>query len=234
MRLLLILIAAALLAIPATALAGATSHASGSSAIVSKTKPKQKKSKKKAKKAKKAKRQAARSGVASIDEREAKGPLTSLSPVTVGTLSCAVPATVSTSGFVVGDVVEITCDLVGGSWTLRKIKHEDDVAVPGAPGADDEVEVKGTISSLNPLTVGSTSCAVPAGVSLGSFAVGQFVEMKCELVGGVLTVTRLKLEDHADDNDDDHDHSGPGRGDDDDDDDHGDHSGHGGGGGDDD
>ncbi len=96
---------------------------------------------------------------------------------------------------------------------------------------DDELEVKGTLSSLSPLTVAaagfSFSCTVPAGRSLSGFAVGDFVEMTCDRIGGAFVLRDLEQED---DDDDDNDHSGPGRGDNDDDG----HSGHGGGGDDDD
>lgn len=119
---------------------------------------------------------------------------------------------------------------------------------------DDELEVKGTLTSLAPLTVvaggRAFTCAVPAGISLAGFAVGDFVEMTCDLRGGVFVLRVLELEDALDDDDedrgdrgnrgpgnadedDDDDNSGPGGGDDDDDDDD-DNSGPGGGGDDDD
>jgi len=60
------------------------------------------------------------------DERERRGRITSLSPLTVAGLTCAVPRRALLIGFRVGDVVEITCDLIGGVWTLRKIQLEDD------------------------------------------------------------------------------------------------------------
>ena len=64
------------------------------------------------------------------DELEIKGKIASLSPLTVasGTRSatCAVPSGRSLAGFAVGDFVEMTCDLSGGSWILRKIEREDD------------------------------------------------------------------------------------------------------------
>lgn len=107
--------------------------------------------------------------------------------------------------------------------------------------ADDEVELKGTIESLAPLTVTSgtrrVTCTVPAGVSLTGFAPGDLVEITCDLIGGSWVLRVLKHEDENededrrggdDDDDDNDDHSGPGGGDDDDD-----HSGPGGGGGDD-
>ncbi len=152
-------------------------------------------------------------------ELELRGAIASLSPLTVGTLSCAVPAAVSLAGFAVGDFVELECKLVGTDWTLRKIHREDDLS--GGDDAD-EREVKGAIASLSPLTVGTVSCVVPVGVSLAGFAVGDFVELECKLVAGTWTLHKLELEDehapasgHSDDGDRDDDHD-----DDHDDDDH--------------
>lgn len=104
---------------------------------------------------------------------------------------------------------------------------------------DDEVEIKGKLTSLAPLTVmsatRSVTCAVPNAGLLAGFAVGDFVEITCDLVRGSWTLRKLQHEDAADDDDgeDDHDHSGPGAGDDDEEEDD-DSSGHGSGGDDDD
>jgi uncharacterized membrane protein YgcG len=206
MRLVLLLITAALLAAPTAALAGHPSNASSAS-VAAKKKPKPAKKSKRAKKTKQAKKGSS----TSLEKREATGPIVALAPLTVGTLACEVPVTVAIGGFAIGDVVEIKCVLVGGVWTLRKIEREDaaPATVPAAPTSD-EVEVKGSIVSLSPLQVGSTTCAVPAGMSLTGFAVGQLVELECKLVGGVLTVTKLKREDGDDDNEGDR--SGPSTG----------------------
>jgi hypothetical protein len=81
------------------------------------------------------------------DERELTGRITSLSPLTVAGLTCAVPSAVSLVGFRVGDVVEITCDLIGGTWTLRKIHREDRDEVNGSEddrgGRDDDDDDQG-------------------------------------------------------------------------------------------
>ena len=97
-------------------------------------------------------------------------------------------------------------------------------ASPAQPVAPAErAEARGSISSLAPLTVAGVTCAVPAGVSLAGFAVGDLVEMQCVLVGTVLTLRRLESEQADNDEDiDDDEHE---------DDDHG-NRGHGGGGGD--
>ena len=60
------------------------------------------------------------------DEQESRGRITSLSPLTVAGLTCDVPAQATLEGFRVGDVVEVTCDLIRGVWTLRKIHLEDE------------------------------------------------------------------------------------------------------------
>jgi hypothetical protein len=63
------------------------------------------------------------------DEVETKGRITSLAPLTVQSatrpVTCAVPSGASLAGFAVGDFVEITCDLLGGTWVLRELEHED-------------------------------------------------------------------------------------------------------------
>jgi hypothetical protein len=241
MRLILVLCLVAMLAIPAAAVGGqSTSSSSQGAAAKTATKAssgkkgKQRKRKQqsrrgKAQKPKGAPTQSSSSSSSSSttdDEVEVKGPIVSLSPLTVGTTTCVVPAGFSLVGFAVGDVVEMTCDLVGGQWVLRKLELED------APQG--EVEVKGVVSSLSPLTVAGVSCIVPAGMSLAGIAVGDVVEMECRLVGGQWVVTEIELEDDDDDNsgpggddDDDDDNSGPGGDDDDDDDDDDDNSGSG-------
>jgi len=104
------------------------------------------------------------------------------------------------------------------------------LSTSSSPSAsNDEVEIKGTIKSLAPLTVESTTrsvtCVVPAGMSLAGFAVGDFVEITCDRIGDSWVLRKLKHEDVAgvdddddddEDEDEDDDHSGPGGGDDDD------------------
>jgi hypothetical protein len=72
------------------------------------------------------------------------------------------------------------------------------------------------------LTVATVTCDVPAGFSMAGFAVGDVVELTCDLVGGRLVARKLQSAEDEDreEADDGHDHSGPGHGDDDDDDDH--------------
>lgn len=73
------------------------------------------------------------------DEVELEGTITSLVPLTVASASrsvtCSLPVGMSLRGFAIGDAVEMTCDLKGGSWVLRTIHLEDD---DGRRGDDDE------------------------------------------------------------------------------------------------
>ncbi len=92
-----------------------------------------------------------------------------------------------------------------------------------APDGDDELEIKGTITSLSPLTVTAGArtavCSVPDTRSLAGFAIGDFVEMTCDLRAGAFVLRELKLED-ADELgrvEDDDDNRGPGNARDDDD-----------------
>ncbi|MBM2823359.1 MAG: hypothetical protein HW413_2105 [Thermoleophilia bacterium] len=95
---------------------------------------------------------------------------------------------------------------------------------PQAEDEDDEVEIKGKLTSLAPLTVTSATrsvtCSVPRAGLLAGFVVGDFVEITCDLVGGSWVLRELEHEDMADDDGEDDDRSGPGGGDDDEDDDH--------------
>jgi hypothetical protein len=81
---------------------------------------------------------------------------------------------------------------------------------------DDEVEVRGVIRSLSPLTVAGVTCDVPAGFSLAGFAVGELVELTCDRIRGRWIVRKLQSEEddnreERDKDEDDDDHSGSGR-----------------------
>ena len=106
--------------------------------------------------------------------------------------------------------------------SVRDDDRDDDEDEP------DELEVRGRMRSLSPLTVAMATCVVPAGTSLAGFAVGDFVEMECDRVHGQWVLRKLESEDDDENEviDDDNDHSGPGDGGHDDN--RGGHGGHGG------
>lgn len=102
---------------------------------------------------------------ASEGELEVRGTVTAVTPAVVlktGTgvlVTCLIPAGTTLTGIAVGDLVELKCDLIGGQWTLRKAHGEDegegdgDGEHGGDASHDAKVNVRGTLTSLDPLTV---------------------------------------------------------------------------------
>lgn len=150
---------------------------------------------------------------------EVKGSVVALAPLTVRTgtgvvVACDVPAGFSPGALAVGARVELTCVVDGGRWVVRSVELEDDAGDDEHEGRGDddeddgdkdadERELEGTLVSLDPVTVeargGRLVCAVPDGVSLAGFAVGDRVELKCALVQGSWVLERLEREDDEDD-----------------------------------
>ncbi len=122
-----------------------------------------------------------------------------LAAVERGLVSVAVPAGVTLPALKPGDEITVIAEIgADGSFTLVSLDAKDSDG-KGADLSDDggEVEVQGAITSLSPLTVapkeGSpVSCAVPAGVSLDGFAVGDKVELKCDVTPTGLVLTKLE------------------------------------------
>lgn len=155
--------------------------------------------------------------VPAVQKREAKGPITALgaASITVGTLTCDVPAAVSLGTLAVGDLVELTCvrTAADAPWALRKVEREDG----GAQGLQ-EIEVKGPVTALGAgtISVGTVTCTIPAGVVVTGIAVGDLVELKCLVGAAETTLVKVEREDEpsaSDDSGDDHDgHEGSGSG----------------------
>lgn len=61
---------------------------------------------------------------ADVGRVEAHGRISSLSPLTVAGVTCAVPASISLARFRVGDRVEMKCDFAAGVLTLRRLQSE--------------------------------------------------------------------------------------------------------------
>jgi len=76
--------------------------------------------------------------VAPGDRVQARGRITSLAPLTVAGVICAVPAGASLAGFAVGDLVEMQCVLVGTVLTLQRLESER--ADPDEDRDDDDDE----------------------------------------------------------------------------------------------
>jgi hypothetical protein len=129
------------------------------------------------------------------------GMLSSLSSGSVGVdverhpdpVRCSVPPGTELSGFAVGQLVEMSCKFVDGNFVLVKLRSKT-AELPGDGGGS--LDVKGFISELSPGGVavsmpsptvasisnegGSVSCGLKPGEDLRGFAVGDFVEIRCE------------------------------------------------------
>jgi hypothetical protein len=158
--------------------------------------------------------------VASEGELVVRGTVTAVSPALVvktGTgvvVACSIPAGAPPTGVAVGDRVELSCDLIGGQWTLRQAggEHESDDDDDHASRDSRDLRVHGMLVSLDPLAVKRSSgevvtCKVPAGTVLTGLVLGQPVELRCRTIDGVPTLERLKVGGSADDHEDDDDDS---------------------------
>jgi hypothetical protein len=129
------------------------------------------------------------------------GVLSSLSSTSVGVdveqhpepVRCSVPSTADLSGFAVGQFVQMSCKFVDGKFVLVKLRSKT-AELPGDGGGS--LDLKGFVTALNPTLVtvnvpaqsvasvsheGQTvSCGLKPGEDLRGFAVGDFVEIKCE------------------------------------------------------
>jgi len=124
-----------------------------------------------------------------------------------GAAATAMPA------FKPGDEIQLAVSVdATGAFTLVHAQSDGEDEDEGLDIDDDngELEVEGTIKELTGMPVTSITvqpgrnsapvmCAVPPGVSLAGFQVGDRVEMECELVGTAPTLTKLKRDDHDDD-----------------------------------
>ena len=115
----------------------------------------------------------------------------------------------------VGSEVEIVASIAGSTLTLTTIKLDDDNAQgneDGGSSVDDQgrVEVEGSVTTVD-TTAGTITIqpgdnatpvtfAIPDGFILpAGLAGGSLVEARGELADGVLTLTKLELQDQGDD-----------------------------------
>jgi hypothetical protein len=112
----------------------------------------------------------------------------------------------------VGSKVEIMASITGATLTLTSIKLDDESSQgneDGGSSVDDQgrVEAEGTVTTFDSQTITiqpgdnatPVTFAVPDGFTLpAGLANGSVVEARGELVDGVLTLTRLELQDQSD------------------------------------
>jgi hypothetical protein len=126
-----------------------------------------------------------------------------------GEVFVTVPAGLKLPALQPGDEIEliVTVDAAGAFALVSvQVDDENDDDHEGIGEENGKVEVHGQITDFpaGGITVQShggspVTCAVPAGVDLSAFHVGDRVEMKCADVNGTLTLVRLKQEDDEDD-----------------------------------
>jgi hypothetical protein len=136
-----------------------------------------------------------------------EGSVVSVSPLVVSVeglpITITVPAgTTLPAGLAAGQRIEVTVHAAGGNvFTLVAIDDENE----NQAGANEEVEVKGSVVSSTPTQIVVNShgavftFAAPAGVTLPTLPAGTFVEVRGVTVKGVLTAQRVKVEDEGGD-----------------------------------
>jgi len=134
---------------------------------------------------------------------EIEGVLVSVSPLVVSLeglpIEITVPAGMTLPPLTPGQEVELLVQAgAGNTFTLVSIKAENENE------NENEVEAKGTVtnSTTSEITInagGATlTFAAPSGQTLPVIPTGTFVEARGVTINGVLTLTRLKIEDGGD------------------------------------
>jgi hypothetical protein len=117
-------------------------------------------------------------------------------------VTCALPAGADMLGFAVGDVVQMYCVYDGGRWLLRGLRSDHSVLAPTEGHA--YFGLTGTIVDLNTARISiqvaghpsPVTCAMPTGVDLEGFAIGDSVLLYCASNGTGWKVLGLRS-DHA-------------------------------------
>lgn len=130
---------------------------------------------------------------------EVEGVLVTVSPLVVSVeglpIEITVPSGMTLPALTPGEEVELTVQTgAGNTFTLVSIN-------PGDNEDENEVEAKGTVadSTASQITIDAGGAmltfAAPAGMTLPVLAQGTFVEARGVTINGVLTLTRLRVED---------------------------------------
>lgn len=142
-----------------------------------------------------------------------------------GLVEIAVPADMTVQPPAPGDEVELLASIgPDGALTLVAFDADDDDGID-FDAEDGEAEIEGVIADLTAEAVtvqsggGTLTCAIPAGVTLTGFAVGDAVEMECLMVGGAFTLRELESETDEFEHEDDDEQEDENEDDDEDDDD---------------
>jgi hypothetical protein len=112
-------------------------------------------------------------------------------------VTCAVPEDFDTTGFEVGQMVQMTCDYGDGNPVLVDLQPYEESGEPPPPPSDD-VLAYGSIDTLTPAEItvttdeGPVTCAVPEGADLSAFHADADVEMKCVHTDAGLRLKRLQ------------------------------------------
>jgi hypothetical protein len=131
-----------------------------------------------------------------------EGVLVSVSPLVVSIdglpIEITVPSGITLPPLTPGEEIELTVQTgAGNTFTLVSINA-------GENEDEDRVEAKGTVtdSTQSQITIDAggalVTFAAPAGVTLPVLAQGTFVEARGVTIDGVLTLTRLRVEDDGD------------------------------------
>jgi hypothetical protein len=122
----------------------------------------------------------------------------------------------SGSGPEPGDHVKIEVEIDDdGSLDAAGVTITSVGSAAAQSAAEGALEVRGIVTALTPGLVVKTgtgvvvTCVVPAGATLTGVAVGDLVEMKCDLIAGQWTLRKVHGEDEGDDeHGDDDEHGG--------------------------
>lgn len=123
-----------------------------------------------------------------------------------GLVEVTVPDATALPAIAAGEEIELLVRLgADGGFTLVSLAPEDDESGGVDYDEDDgELEVEGLITALSESEIAvapgqgapPVTCAVPAGVSLAGFAVGDAVEMECRASGDGFVLEELESETH--------------------------------------